>query len=215
MKKELTEVVFILDKSGSMAGLEKDTIGGFNSTIQKQKEGKGEVIISTVLFDTYTKVIHDRVKIEEVKEMTKNDYYPSGCTALLDAIGGAIKHIKNVHKYIREEDVPEKTLFIITTDGMENSSHQYTYQKVKNMIEKMKNEYKWEFIFMGANIDAIHTASRFGLDEEYAVNYIADEIGTKTNYDAINKAIYSVRECKELNASWKEDIEEDYKKRNK
>ena len=167
----MTELVFILDRSGSMGGMEKDTIGGFNSMLDKQRKETGEAVVSTVLFDNEIEVIHDRVSISNVQNLTDKDYFVRGCTALLDAVGGAIHHIGNVHKYARKEDVPEKTLFIITTDGMENSSRKYTYEKVKSMIAKQKKKYGWEFLFLGANIDAIQEAGRFGIDASHAVNY--------------------------------------------
>ena len=213
MKKNLTELVFILDKSGSMSGLESDTIGGFNATINKQKDEEGEALVSVVLFSDVSKVLYDRIKIEDVKQMTKKEYYVNGCTALYDAIGGAIHHIKNVHKYIREEDKPEKTMFIITTDGYENASREYDIYKINKMINEMKKINNWEFIFIGANIDAIKTARAFGIDEDNAVNYIADEEGTKKNYKAMDKAIRSYRRCGKIDEKWKVEVEEDYKKR--
>ena len=221
MKKGLTEIVFILDRSGSMSGLEKDTIGGYNSLIKKQKKEEGEAYISTVLFDDRTEVLHDRVGLDKIKPMTEEEYYVRGCTALLDAVGGAIHHIGNVHKYAREEDRPEKTLFIITTDGQENSSRMYTYEKVKRMVERQKEKYGWEFLFLGANIDAVEEAGRFGIKPERAVNYECDEIGTAVNYRALNKAVSRVRNCaaneidKALAADWKEEIEADYSKRHR
>lgn len=221
MRKGLTEIVFILDRSGSMSGLEKDTIGGYNSLIKKQKKEEGEAYISTVLFDDRTEVLHDRVGLDKIKPMTEEEYYVRGCTALLDAVGGAIHHIGNVHKYAREEDRPEKTLFIITTDGQENSSRMYTYEKVKRMVERQKEKYGWEFLFLGANIDAVEEAGRFGIKPERAVNYECDEIGTAVNYRALNKAVSRVRNCaanemdKALAADWKEEIEADYSKRHR
>ena len=221
MKKGLTEIVFILDRSGSMSGLEKDTIGGYNSLIKKQKKEEGEAYISTVLFDDRTEVLHDRVGLDKIKPMTEEEYYVRGCTALLDAVGGAIHHIGNVHKYAREEDRPEKTLFIITTDGQENSSRMYTYEKVKRMVERQKEKYGWEFLFLGANIDAVEEAGRFGIKPERAVNYECDEIGTAVNYRALNKAVSRVRNCganemdKALAGDWKEEIEADYSKRHR
>lgn len=164
----MTELVFILDRSGSMSGLEKDTIGGFNSMLEKQRKEPGNAVVSTVLFDNETEVIHDRVSIADIPHLTDKDYYVRGCTALLDAVGGAIHHIGNVHKYARKEDVPERTLFIITTDGMENASRRYTYDKVRCMIERQKERYGWEFLFLGANIDAAAEAKRFGIDESMA-----------------------------------------------
>lgn len=221
MKKHLTEIVFILDRSGSMSGLEKDTIGGYNSLIAKQKKEEGEAYISTVLFDDKMQVIHDRVSLDKVKPMTDKEYYVRGCTALLDAVGGAIHHIGNVHKYAREEDRPEKTLFIITTDGQENSSRNYTYDKVKKMVERQKNKYGWEFLFLGANIDAVAEAGRFGIQADRAVNYECDEIGTELNYRVLSKAVSRVRKCsvadmdEVLAADWKEEIEADYSRRHK
>lgn len=213
MKKGLTEVVFILDRSGSMSGLESDTIGGYNAMINKQRKEEGEAIISTVLFDDQMEVLHDRVGIEKIKAMTEEQYYVRGCTALLDAIGGAIHHIGNVHKYTRDEDRPEHTIFIITTDGKENSSKHYSYEKVHHMVERQQKEYGWEFLFLGANIDAINEAKRFGISEERATNYVCDEVGTELNYKAMNKAVSAIRSSKKLDASWKKDVEADYKRR--
>ena len=214
MKKNLTEIVFILDRSGSMSGLEGDTIGGFNAMIEKQKREPGEALISTVLFDNETEVIHDRVDIQKIEPMTDKEYYVRGCTALLDAVGGAIHHIGNVHKYAREEDRPEKTLFIITTDGMENASKRYTYDKVKQMVERQKSKYGWEFIFLGANIDALDVAGRFGINEDHAANYHCDEEGTALNYEVLSEAICEVRMgCKPLSADWKAKIDADFERR--
>ena len=210
----MTELVFILDRSGSMAGLEKDTIGGFNSMLEKQRKEPGDAVVSTVLFDTRVEVIHDRVALAEVPNLTDREYYVRGCTALLDAVGGAIHHIGNVHKYARREDVPEKTLFIITTDGMENASRRYTYDKVRRMIEHEKEKYGWEFLFLGANIDAAAEAKRFGIDASMAANYHCDEEGTALNYEVISEAITSVRACAApLSADWKQKIDADYRRR--
>lgn len=210
----MTELVFILGRSGSMSGLEKDTIGGFNSMLEKQRKEPGDAVVSTVLFDNETEVIHDRVVIADVPNLTDKEYFVRGCTALLDAVGGAIHHIGNVHKYARKEDVPEKTLFIITTDGMENASRHYTYDKVRNMIERQKERYGWEFLFLGANIDAAAEAKRFGIDESMAANYHCDEVGTVLNYEVISEAITSVRtSAAPLSADWKKKIDADYKKR--
>ena len=196
MRKGLTELVFILDRSGSMSGLEADTIGGFNSMITKQKKGEGEAIVSTVLFDDQAEVLHDRIDIDKIELMNDQQYYVRGCTALLDAVGGAIHHIGNVHKYAREEDRPEKTLFIITTDGMENSSRRYDYDRVKNMIERQKERFGWEFIFLGANIDAVEVAGRFGIKANRAVNYECDSEGTKLNYDVLSETVTRMRQTK-------------------
>ena len=212
MKKNLTELVFILDRSGSMSGLEKDTIGGFNAMIEKQKKEAGEAVVSTVLFDHESEVIHDRVDIQKLEPMTEKQYYVRGCTALLDAVGGAIHHIKNVHKYIREEDRPEKTLFVITTDGMENASRQYSYEKLKAMIEQQK-ELGWEFIFLGANIDAAKEAARFGISADRTADYHADTLGTQAVYEAVNEAVCCMRACQPMTADWKQTVEADYKKR--
>ena len=209
----MTELVFILDRSGSMSGLEPDTIGGFNSMIEKQRKEPGKALVSTVLFDNYTEVIHDHIPLEKVPNMTEEEYFVRGCTALLDAVGGAIHHIGNVHKYARKEDVPEKTLFIITTDGMENASHRYTYDKVHAMIKRQREKYGWEFLFLGANIDAAAEAKRFGIDESRAANFHCDEEGTALNYEVIGDAIMTMRCGDVLSEDWKERIDEDFKKR--
>ncbi|MCI6958153.1 MAG: hypothetical protein SPI15_03495 [Candidatus Faecousia sp.] len=213
MRKNLTELVFILDRSGSMAGLEQDTIGGFNAMIEKQRKEPGQALISTVLFDNETQVIHDRLPLDRVPALTEKEYYVRGCTALLDAVGGAIHHIGNVHKYAREEDVPERTLFVITTDGLENASRRYTYEKVKAMIEGQKARYGWEFLFLGANIDAAREAARFGISADRAANYHADSAGTEVIYEAVSEAVCQVRSCAPLAADWKERIDEDFRGR--
>ena len=212
--KNLTEIVFILDRSGSMAGLESDTIGGFNAMIAKQKKEEGDALVSTVLFDNTSEVIHDRLPIADVAKMTEDDYRVGGCTALLDAIGGAIKHIGNIHKYIRKEDVPEHTIFVITTDGMENASHHYSADKVRSMIEKQKEKYGWEFLFLGANIDAVATAKNIGIDEDRAAQYHNDSIGHAVNFEALDDAISTVRCNMKLTGKWKKKIENDYQSRN-
>ena len=213
MKKNLTELVFILDRSGSMAGLEDDTIGGFNAMLEKQKGEPGEAVISTVLFDNRCEVIHDRMALERVPALTRKEYYVRGCTALLDAVGGAIHHIGNVHKYAREEDRPERTLFVITTDGMENASRRYDYPRVKAMIERQKEKYGWEFLFLGANIDAAREAARFGIHAENAVNYHADQMGTAVIYQAVSDAVCSFRASKPMDNGWRQRIDEDYRNR--
>ena len=213
MKKNLTELVFILDRSGSMSGLEGDTIGGFNSMLEKQKAEPGEAVVSTVLFDNDSEVIHDRLPLDRVPALTRKEYYVRGCTALLDAVGGAIHHIGNVHKYAREEDRPGKTLFVITTDGMENASHRYDYRKVKAMIERQKEKYGWEFLFLGANIDAAKEAARFGISADRAANYHADHKGTAVIYEAVNAAVCSVRASRPLANQWRASIDEDFENR--
>ena len=220
MRQGLTEIVFILDRSGSMSGLEADTIGGFNSMIAKQKKEDGEAYVSTVLFDDRCEVLHDRVPMEQVPVMTEKEYYVRGCTALLDAVGGAIHHIANVHKYAREEDRPEKTLFVITTDGMENASQHYTYGKVQEMIKKEQEKYGWEFIFIGANMDAVQEAKKFGIRKERAVNYVHDKIGTQTLYSSVNKAVCAMKRADSLlvgnamdECEWEKEINMDYMKR--
>ena len=211
----MTELVFILDRSGSMRGLESDTIGGFNSMIEKQKKEEGEAVVSTVPFDNESVVIHDRLPLDKVPCMTEEEYFTRGCTALLDAVGGAIHHIGNVHKYARREDVPAKTMFIITTDGYENASKCYDYDKVRRMIERQKEKYGWEFLFLGANIDAAAEAKRFGISADRAVDYKCDGRGTALNYEVIGDAVCSVRACRPLSADWKKRIDEDVKKRGK
>lgn len=219
MRKGLTEVVFILDRSGSMRGLEADTIGGFNAMIEKQRKEEGEAYISTVLFDNRCEVLYDRVPVGKVEPMNDKQYYVGGCTALLDAIGGAIHHIANVHKYARKEDRPEKTLFIITTDGMENASHRYSCDEVRKMVEKAKEKRGWEFLFLGANIDAIEVAGRFGIGADRAINYECDSRGTALNYSVLSDAVSAVRKSKSKEEMDRavyvccEPIREDYKRR--
>ena len=210
MNNNLTELVFILDRSGSMHGLEKDTIGGFNSMLEKQKQNEGQVLASTVLFDNEATVLHDRVPLDQIREMTGEDYRVGGCTALLDAVGGAIHHIGNVHKYARQEDIPAHTLFVITTDGMENASHRYTADKVKSMINRQKEKYGWEFLYLGANMDAVEAASNIGIGADRAVRYCCDEVGTALNYATVSEAVTTVRRGKVLGKAWKDDIEADY-----
>lgn len=213
MKKGLTELVFILDRSGSMQGLEKDTIGGFNSMLAKQKQAEGSAFVSTILFDSFSEVLHDRLDIHEVAPITEREYFVRGCTALLDAVGGAIHHIGNIHKYARRSDVPENTLFVITTDGMENASQRYTAEQVKDMIRRQTEQYGWEFLFLGANIDAVETAGHMGIAPERAVNYHSDSEGTRLNYEVLSQTISAVRSNAPLSADWKEKIEQDYQVR--
>ena len=212
-KNNFTELVFILDRSGSMAGLEKDTIGGFNAMLEKQRREEGKCLISTVLFDNDTEVLHDRAKLEDVRPMTEKEYSVRGCTALMDAIGGAIHHIGNVHKYARPEDVPAKTMFIITTDGCENASRRYGSDRVKEMIERQKKRYGWEFLFIGANIDAVETAARYGIDRDRAVNYRADGEGTRVLYDTVANAVCCLRKKQAVPDGWSAPIDEDYHNR--
>lgn len=221
MRKGLTEVVYILDRSGSMGGLESDTIGGFNAMIRKQAKEEGEALISTILFDEQTEVLHDRISVDQVEPMTEEQYYVRGCTALLDALGGAIHHIGNVHKYARDEDRPEKTLFVITTDGMENASCRYTSEQVKHMVERQKEKYGWEFLFLGANMDAITVAGNFGISADRAFNYECDEEGTELNFKVLSETVSAVRRSKnkmELDMAVKAccaPIQEDYERRHK
>lgn len=210
MKKGLTELVFILDRSGSMAPLTDDTIGGFNSMIARQKKEEGECLVSTVLFANDSRVIHDRLPLSEVPELTDREYYAGGCTALLDAVGGAVKHVSTIHRYAREEDVPEKTLFVITTDGMENASHKFSGKQVREMVEKMKKERGWEFIFLAANIDAAEAASKIGISEDRAMNYTADAKETARLYRRIGRTVGAARSCApsaDMTAALKDDID--------
>ena len=212
-KNNVTELVFILDRSGSMSGLEADTVGGFNAMIEKQRKEDGECYISTVLFDNYSEVLHDRVKLCDIKPMTEKEYTVRGCTALIDALGGAIRHIGNIHKYARPEDVPAHTVFVITTDGMENASRKYSSDEVKRMIKRQKEKYGWEFLFIGANIDAVETAARYGIDKDRAVNYNADGKGTGILYQTVANAVCNVRSGERLSADWGADINADFEKR--
>ena len=213
MRKNLTEMVFILDKSGSMAGLEADTIGGFNSMIERQRKVEGEALVSTVLFSNESKVIHDRVDLRRVEPMTEREYFVGGGTALIDAIGGAIHHIGTVHKYAREEDRPEHTIFVITTDGMENASHRYTSDEVKAMVKRQQEQYGWEFLFLGANIDAVETAARFGIARERAVTIHNDSEAQAMSYDSVGHAVFSMRSRGAVDENWKRRLEEDYRSR--
>lgn len=213
MKKGLTELVFIIDRSGSMSGLESDTIGGYNAMLEKQKKEEGEATITTVLFDDRYELLHDRINLRGVAPITSKEYYVRGSTALLDAIGHTINKIVNAHRHTSKDEVAERTLFVITTDGMENASREFTYDKVRQMIEHQKNKYGWEFIFLGANIDAEETAERFGIQKERAANYNADSEGTKLNYEVISEAVSNIRANRKMSEDWKVRIEEDYNKR--
>ena len=213
MKKNLTELVFILDRSGSMAGLESDTIGGFNAMVEKQKREPGEALVTTVLFDSTWEILHDRLPLEKVPPMTAKDYSVGGCTALLDAVGGTVRHIARIHKYARREDVPDRTLVVITTDGLENASRTYTYGRVQKMIRHEQEKYGWEFLFLGANIDAAAEAARFGIGADRAADYHCDSEGTALNYEVLGDAIRQVRSGARLSATWKADIDADYHRR--
>lgn len=215
MKNESTELVFILDKSGSMSGLEKDTIGGFNALIDKQRKLPGEVRVTTVLFNQGYELLHDRVALEGVSPLSEDDYEVGGTTALLDAIGSTVQKISNAQKGTLEEQRADKVMVVITTDGMENSSCEYTYKKIHEMIAAKKSVGNWEFIFLGANIDAVATAKQFGVAEDFAVEYHADEEGTQLNYQALSEAVTSFRTGKSLDRSWKKDIEKDFSSRAK
>ncbi len=216
MKKtnnNLTEMVFILDRSGSMFGLEKDTIGGFNSMLEKQKNEQGEAFVTTILFDNDYKILHDRLDVNDVPEMTEKDYQVRGSTALIDAIGRTISHIANIHKYQKKEDVPVNTVFVIITDGMENASCIYSSEKVKKMIEHEKEKYGWEFIFLGANIDAVETARHFGIGSDRAIKYKSDSQGTRLNYEVVSDAVSCCRMNIPIKADWSARIDEDFNKR--
>ena len=213
MNEHLTELVFLLDRSGSMAGLEQDTIGGFNAMLTRQKRESGEALVTTLLFDHLTEVVHDRIPLQSVSPMTEKDYQVRGCTAFIDALGWAIRHIETIHRYANPQDRPARTLFVITTDGMENASRHFTAEEVKGMVQQKQKESHWEFLFLGANMDALDTARHYGIREDRAVNFRCDPEGTAVNYSAISDAVSDFRACRPLSASWKEKIEEDYRRR--
>ena len=223
MKKGLTEVVFILDRSGSMGGLESDTIGGFNSMLKKQQEEEGEAIFSTVLFDDQVEILHDRIKIGDVRPITNKEYNVRGCTALLDALGGTIRHIKDVQKALDKEERPEKTLIIVTTDGLENASKKFTFDKVRKLVEKQREKHGWEFLFLGANMDAIQVAGQFGIDSKRVANFHCDSVGTKLNYDVLSRVVSCSRmagSADAMHAAFEADeilapIHEDFERRQK
>ena len=210
----LTELVFILDRSGSMYGLEKDTIGGFNGMIEKQKKEEGKAFVTTILFDDKIETLHDRLDLQEIKTLTDKDYTVRGRTALLDAVGSTINHISNIHKYARPEDVPAHTMFIITTDGMENASREFNYQKIKSMIEE-KKQLGWEFVFIGANIDAVTEGAKLGISAERSVDYLADREGTDVLFQAMSASVSEMRSGKKLSNTWRKSIDADKKKRGK
>jgi len=213
MKKDLTELVFILDRSGSMGGLESDTIGGYNTMIEKQKKVAGEAIITTVLFDDRYELLHDRINLRGITPITSKEYFVRGSTALLDAIGKTINKIGNVQKHTAEDERAEKVLFVITTDGLENASREFSYEKIRQMIEHQKIKYGWEFIFLGANIDAIDVAERIGINKDRAANFHADSVGTSLNYQVMSETVSHLRANIPINADWKQRIDEDFKKR--
>ena len=213
MKENLTELVFILDRSGSMSGLERDTIGGFNSMLEKQKKESGEAFVTTVLFDDKYKLLHDRNDIKRVNAITEKEYYVRGSTALLDAIGITINNIGIALSDTNKEERPGKVLFVIITDGMENSSREFSYEKIKEMVEHQKSKYAWDFIFLGANIDAIMTAGSFGISADRAANFVSDSSGTQLNYRVVSEAVSCIRKGRNVDASWKKEIEKDYKRR--
>ncbi len=215
MNENLTELVFILDRSGSMAGLEDDPIGGFNAMVEKQKKAPGEALLSAVLFSDDSEVVYDRADVRSIEPMTERQYRVGGCTALLDAIGGAVRHIANVHKYAREEDRPGKTIFVITTDGMENASRRYGYADVRKLVAHAQEKYGWEFLFLGANMDAISEARRFGFRADRAVRYNSDSAGTGLNFDVVGKTIVKARSGRAIEANWSAPIEEDFRQRGK
>ena len=215
MKRNVTELVFILDKSGSMAGLEADTIGGFNAMLMKQQKAEGEAFVTTALFNHKYELLHDRINVKGISPITNRDYEVGGSTALFDAIGFTIQKIINVQKRTSVEERADKILFVITTDGMENASQEYSADKIKKMVQYQKAKFGWEFMFLGANIDAIATAARFGIDEDFAVDYHADQVGTQLNYEAVNEAVLNLRSGKKVDRSWKEGIEKDYNRRSR
>ena len=215
MKKNLTELVFILDRSGSMGGLEQDTIGGFNAMLTRQKEQEGEANVTTILFDHEVQLLHDRFPLKAVAPLTEKDYYVRGCTALLDAIGYGMEKMVNIQRHLPEDERAEKVIFVITTDGLENASKRFGYEKIRRMIERKKEQYGWEFLFLGANIDAVETARHFGIGADRAVNYHSDSAGTQLNYEVLSEAISAVRCSAPLGADWKRRIDEDYEKRGK
>ena len=213
MKKGLTELVFILDRSGSMSGLESDTIGGYNAMLEKQKKEPGKAVISTVLFDDRYELLHDRINLQGIEPITDKEYFVRGSTALLDAVGNTINKIGNVQKHTAEDERAEHIMLVITTDGMENASREFSYEKVRQMIEHQKSKYSWEFIFLGANIDAIAAAERFGISKDRAANYNADSEGTLLNYEVISETVSCMRASRAISEDWKDRIEEDFKKR--
>ena len=213
-REDLTELVFILDRSGSMSGLEGDTIGGFNSLVEKQKQQRGKCLVTTVLFDSRVVTLHDRVELQDLRPMTREDYCVGGCTALLDALGGTIRHIANIHRYARPEDVPARTSFVIMTDGLENASRCFGSDEVKRMIRHEKEKYGWEFLFLAANIDAVETAERIGTQRDRAVNYHPDKMGVRAASTAVSDAVSARRACAEpLSADWSEEVDRDYQNR--
>lgn len=215
MKTDLTELVFILDRSGSMSGLESDTIGGYNAMLKKQQQEPGEATVTTVLFDDEYQLLHDRINIKGISPITEKEYFVRGTTALLDTIGKTIHKIHNAQQHTSPEHRADKVLFVIITDGMENASREYSYAQVKQLVERQKETYGWEFIFLGANIDAIATAATFGISADRAANYHADSQGTQLNYEAVGCAVSEFRTSRQISDRWKARIDEDFKKRGK
>ncbi|MBO4897536.1 MAG: VWA domain-containing protein [Clostridia bacterium] len=213
MNKNLTEVVFILDRSGSMSNLEEDTIGGYNSLLEKQQKEEGEAVITTVLFDDKYDMLHDHADVKKVKQITSKEYFARGMTALLDAVGKTINHVGKRHKYAPDNEIPARTLVVIITDGFENASREFSQPQIKSMIEHQKEKYGWEFLFLGANIDAVETANTYGICADRAVTYEADELGTRMNFDVVSRTVSAVRMAQPLGADWKEDIEKRFKKK--
>ncbi len=215
MKKDLTELVFILDRSGSMSGLESDTIGGYNGLLDKQCNEVGEAVITTVLFDDKYELLHDRINVKGVAPITNKDYFIRGMTALLDAVGKTIVKIESAQALTTEDERPEKTLVVITTDGMENASREFTKDTVKEMVERMQKNHGWEFIFLGANIDSVKTAGGIGIRADRTANYHADSIGTAQNFCTVSAVASNFRASRSVNKDWKYDIDADYNDRKK
>ena len=215
MGNNITELVFILDRSGSMAPLRSDAVGGFNALIEKQKRQEGTCLVTTVLFDTRLDRLHDRTPLEDVKPLAEDDYVPGGCTALLDAVGDTVRHIASIHRYARPEDVPERTLFVITTDGLENASRRYTRERVRELVEHEQEKYGWQFLFLGANIDAFAAAGGIGIRPEMASNFVADAEGMELNFGAVGRAVSRIRCSMPMTADWKADVEADHRRRGK
>lgn len=215
MNQSITELVYILDRSGSMSGLEQDTIGGYNSLLERQKKTAGDVFITTVLFDDKVELLHDHLPLAEILPMTEKEYFVRGSTALLDAVGLTIQKVKSHQALLNDEQKAEKILFVITTDGMENASREYTYETVQQLIKRQTEVQGWEFIFMGANIDAAREAARFGIRKDRATQYISDKDGVNLNFQVISSLVSDFRDGKEISEDWAEPIQKDVKRRKK